>query len=191
MIFSDCLVLSSTEEECPTNIVKKLHVYQINNHETSTFLSDHNQSSHVCPPAIVTMQHQGWSRSVPGHLALTPKPWADFQQQGRAGSFVSFSPTLTRSLGAARAPLLHRAARFLLSRIAKSERGQAGLQRVLLGFQHNLSIALTFKEMQNWEPFLQLMLNDRIIVEEKAADGNITVNATERTKRIHLFFWIY
>ena len=35
------------------------------------------------------------------------------------------------------------------------------------------------------------MLNDRIIVEEKAADGNITVNATERTKRIHLFFCIY
>ena len=35
------------------------------------------------------------------------------------------------------------------------------------------------------------MFNDQIIVEEKAADGNITLNATERTKRIHLFFCNY
>ena len=157
----------------------------------------------MCPPAIVTMQHQGWWRQVTlvWHTTQCSKALSrDFQQQQGAAQVpslvVSFSSTLTRSLGAARA-LLHQAARFLLSRIAKSDRGRAADFRTsaqpfhcsdLWGSADPRTLSACSLATR-----AQCDLNDWVIVKEKVADGNIAPNirATYRTKRIYpiLHLW--
>ena len=107
-------------------------------------------------PRLSSRQGDHAAPRLVAHRARSP--WFDTKAlskdfQPRSRSFASFSPTLTRSLGAARAPLLNPARGFSSRKELQSQ--TEAKQRVLLGLHHNLSIDLTFEALQNQDPFLQ------------------------------------
>ena len=134
-------------KECQRNIVCRW----TSKHVTWISFRNHNQSSRACPPAIVTMQHQGWSRAR--------SPWFDttlllqsLEQRLSAprGSLRSSWAQLFPDPDPQpwRCPAPHRG---FSSRELQSQTEATLGKRVLLGLQHNLSIALTFEALQTHE----------------------------------------
>ena len=189
---------------------KKKSAKAVLHHANATMEPSYSSATTINHPAFVLQpksDHAAPRLVAPGHLGLThtapttPQCSKDFQQEqeqeGRAGSswaqlFLDPDPQPWRCPSLV-SPLL------LANCKVRRWRGQAG-QRVLLGLQHNLSIALTFEALQTQEPFLHafywLLLNvtsmwPQCLRKEKAADGNHTPNisGTERTKRIYPDIW--